>query len=122
MRIPRIPFDLTRCVNALILAMVICVHGTVAAEDGGIRFTMESLERTRGNCSGGPCVTLRVQFPLIESGLSARGKDSLNVFIQETLLGKFDPHGVAPVLDAVADTVAAQFRGSQDVRNPVPST
>jgi len=65
-------------------------------------------------------VTLRVQFPLIESGPSTHVKDSLNVFIQETLLGKFDPHGVAPVLDAVADTVAAQYRGSQDARNPVP--
>lgn len=71
---------------------------------------MDSLARTWGDCSGKPCVTLRVRYPQFSASVPNVKVDSLNQFVQETLLGKYDPRGVSPVLSAVLDTVVNQFR------------
>ncbi len=74
------------------------------------RIVTDSLARTWGDCSGRPCVTLRVRYPLFSPSVSTVKVDSLNQFVQETLLGKYDPRGVSPVLSAVLDTLVGQFR------------
>ena len=71
---------------------------------------MDSLARTWGDCSGKPCVTLRVRYPQFSRIDPDVKVDSLNQFVQETLLGKYDPLGVSPVLSAVLDTLVGQFR------------
>jgi hypothetical protein len=82
-----------------------------AAERPHLRYTMHSLQSTWGDCGVEPCITLHVRFPVfLKRHDPASQDDTLNVFVQETLLGKYDPGGVRPVLDAVRDSVAAQFR------------
>ncbi len=87
-----------------------------------LQFSMQSLERTWGDCAGKPCVTLRVRYPAFAGGPGVRPGDTLNVFVQETLLGKYDPRGVAPVLEAVRDSVAGQFRALPGSAPPRPWT
>ncbi len=75
-----------------------------------LRYDRDSLSQTWGSCSGGPCVTLRVRYPRITGLHPETFRDSLNVFLQETLLGKYDPRGVAPVVSAVLDSLVVQHR------------
>ncbi len=101
---------LVHLLTAWVLLMLSPPGGLFAGQGPTARFTMDSLERSWGDCLGKPCVTLRVRYPLITQLQPPRFRDSLNAFIQETLLGKFDPRGVAPILSAVLDTLAAQHR------------
>lgn len=74
-------------------------------------FSMKRLERTwRAPSDTSRAVTLRVEYPEFDTG--RRANDTLNGFIQETLLGKADRRGVEPVLRAVLDTVAGEYRES----------
>lgn len=100
---------LHRAVLGMFLLMSL---GYSVALCGGVqrRMIMDSLTQSWGDCAGKPCVTLRVRYPLYSAPLPNGGVDSLNHFIQETLLGKFDRRGVAPVLSAVLDTLVGQFR------------
>ncbi|HTX99450.1 MAG TPA: RsiV family protein [Bacteroidota bacterium] len=96
--------------RAIILAALVVPAGLHAGQGPALVFRMDSLERSSGECPGKPCVTLRVRYPQIVALRPARFQDSLTVFIQETLLGKHDPRGVAPILNAVLDSLAAQHR------------
>lgn len=92
-------------------ALLVSVGSDHAVCGGGARrMVMNSLARTWGDCSGKPCVTLRVRYPQFSRFDPDVKVDSLNQFVQETLLGKYDPLGVSPVLSAVLDTLVGQFR------------
>lgn len=106
--------------SVVLFALLSCPAVLVAQQGTTTRFMRDSLERSWGDCAGTPCVTLRVQYPRFTQLEPPHYRDSLNVFIQETLLGKYDPHGVALVLLAVLDSLVVQHRALPPGQSGIP--
>jgi hypothetical protein len=90
-----------------LVMLVLAGFGTGYA-GSGIKFVMRSLERHGGMCGTSPCVTLKVSYPEFTPVPNDSRSIQFNTLTQETLLGKYDPAGVVPVLEAVRDTILGQ--------------
>ena len=92
----------------ILLATLMGVASTLFAGVGGARYAMHTLERHGGECGKNPCVSLLVEYPEFIDAGSDWIRSHLNGLVQETLLGKDDPMGVVPVLEAVRDSIIVQ--------------